>query len=103
MTIPVLESATPVTVPAKVFDKLWVEEVVISAPDPNGDASARVRVRRFCTTDGLAELEPEQGQWIEIKDVLSGSATDPDLAAVVGSLMTYIAKIGTEQGVVAAD
>jgi hypothetical protein len=102
MSIPILQAAEPLTVPAKVYDKVWVEEVVIDAPDPNGDVSARVKLRRFAVVGGVAELEPEQGQWIEVRDVLSGSQADPDLAAVVQSLMTYVGKIGIEAGVVSA-
>lgn len=103
MSIPVLSAADPVTIPATVYDKVWVEEVVISAPDPNGKVTARVRLRRFGVVAGKAELEPAAGQWLEVPDVLAGAETDADLAAVVGSLMAYVAKIGVEQGVVAAD
>lgn len=101
MPIPVLSAADPITVPARVYDRIWIEEIVISAPDPNGDASARVRLRRYAMVGDTAELEQEPGRWVEVRDVLSGAAADPDLAAVVSSLMTYVAKIGTEAGVVA--
>jgi hypothetical protein len=101
MPVPVLQAADPLTIPAKVYDKVWVEEVIISAPDPNGEVNGRVRLRRFTVVEGVAELEPEQGQWVEVKDVLAGSEADADLAAVMSSLLTYIAKIGVEEGVVA--
>lgn len=103
MDVPVLAAATPVTIPAKVFDKIWVEEVVIAAPDPNGDVTARIKTRRFSTTDGIAVLEPSAGEWIEVKDVLATASSDTDLAAVVDALMRYIAKVGAQQGVIAAD
>lgn len=103
MSIPVLSAADPVTIPAKVYDKVWVEEVVISAPDPNGEVTARVRLRRFAVTDNVAQLEPDQGIWIEITDVLSGAAADPELAAVVQSIMAYVAKVGRERGHIAAN
>ena len=69
MSIPVLSAADPVTIPATVYDKVWVEEVVISAPDPNGEVTARVRLRRFAAVEGRAELEPAAGQWLEVRDV----------------------------------
>jgi len=103
MSIPVLTSAHPVTIPSKVYDKVWIEEVVISAPDPNADALARVRYRRFAVVDGVAELEPAPSQWLEVQDVLATATSDPDLDAVVSRLMTYIERIGREQGVVAPD
>lgn len=102
MAIPTLTAATPLTVPAKVYDKIWVEEVVISAPDPNGDASARVRLRKFTVVDGVAELEPTPGNWLQINDLLANSETDADLAQVVSSLMAYIAKVGAAEGVITA-
>lgn len=102
MPIPSLNAADPLTVPAKVYDRVWVEEVVIQAPDPNGEVTGRVRLRRFAVVDGAAELEPNPGDWIEVRDVLTGAAADADLAAVVSSLMAYIAKVGVEKGVIAA-
>jgi hypothetical protein len=101
MSIPVLASANPVTVPAKVYDRVWVQEVVIAAPDPNGDATARICLRNFCVTDGVAELEPAAGVWLEVKDVLAGAAADPALAEVVQAIMAYVAKVGREQGHIA--
>ena len=100
MSIPVLSAADPVTIPATVYDKVWVEEVVISAPDPNGEVTARVRLRRFAAVEGRAELEPAAGQWLEVRDVLTGADTDPDLGNVVSALMLYVAKLGRERGVV---
>jgi hypothetical protein len=102
MSIPVLSAADPVTIPATVYDKVWVEEVVISAPDPNGEVTARVRLRRFAAVEGRAELEPAAGQWLEVTDVLTNANIDPDLGNVVSALMLYVAKLGREHGVVMA-
>lgn len=100
MAIPSLQAALPARVPAKVYDKIWVEEVIISAPDPNGDAAARVRLRKFALVDGKAELEPTPGDWLHVSDLLANSESDADLAQVVTSLMAYIAKVGIAQGVI---
>ena len=101
MPIETLISADPLVIPAKSYDAVWVEEVVISAPDPIMPVSARVRLRRFCQEDG--SLEPTQGQWLEVQDVLTGAEADPELGAVVASLMAYVAKIGRENGVIAGE
>lgn len=100
MPLPVLYAETPLSVPAKSFDKVWIELIEISAPSPDGDAVARVRLRRFQTVDGVSELEPDSVK-LEVADILSKSATDPDLAAAVGALMAYIAKVGREEGIIA--
>jgi hypothetical protein len=39
---------------------------------------------------------------LHVRDLLAGAEADADLAAAVGALMNYVAKVGVEQGVVAA-
>ena len=101
MPLPILQAAEPLTIPATVYDRIWIQEIVISAPDPNGEVSARVCLRRFATVGGVAELEQGPGQWVEVHEVLAGSQTDADLAAAVSALMAYVAKVGVENGIVA--
>jgi hypothetical protein len=100
MAIPVLNSAHPVTVPSKTYDRIWVEEVVISAPDPNGDAEARVKLRRFSVAAGVAELEASPGEWVSVPDILNAAETDADLALVVNALMAYVAKVGRANDII---
>ena len=101
MAVPTLMAANPTSINA-VYDKVWLEEVVVSAPTLGGDATARVRLRKFRTLeDGSGEFAPEGGEWLTVNSLLAGAETDPDLAAVVGSLMAYVAKVGIEQGVIA--
>lgn len=100
MNIPLLMAAQPLALPARNYDRIWIEAVEISAPSPSGDAVARVRLRRFeVDADGVVHTEPDS-QKLEIEDILTKAATDPELAQAVGSLMAYIAKAGREQGVV---
>lgn len=101
MSIETLYAQNPTVINA-VYDKIWVEEIVISAHDLGGDAQARVRLRKFRTTDGGAEWSPEQAETITVDSIISGSDSDPDLAAAVGALMNYVAKKGIEQGLIAA-
>jgi hypothetical protein len=101
MAVPTLMAASPTSINA-VYNKIWVEEVVVSAPTLGGDATARVRLRKFRTLpDGSGEFAPEGGEWLQVDSLLAGAESDPDLAAVVGSLMNYVAKVGIEQGVIA--
>jgi hypothetical protein len=100
MSIPVFDAVDPITVPSKNYNRIWVEEVVISAPDPNGDADARVKLRRFCVVNGVAELEPSPGEWLSVPDVLNTAETDADLALVVNALMAYIAKVGRANDII---
>ena len=100
--IPTLYSAEPLDVPAKVFDKLWLRECVISASTVGGEAEARVTLVRFRTTETGVEEAPAEPVRLHVRDLLAGAEADADLAAAVGALMNYVAKVGVEQGVVAA-
>lgn len=100
MAIPTLYASQPIAISA-TYDKLWVEEIVISAPEVGGDATARVRLRHFRTTDNGVECSPDTGVLLRVENLLASSTQDPDLAAAVQALMAYVAKIGQENGVVA--
>jgi hypothetical protein len=99
--IPTLYCAEPLDVPAKVFDKWWIREVVLSSPT-GGEAEARVTLVRFRSTETGVEEAPAEPIRLHVRDLLAGADSDPDLAAAVGALMAYVAKVGVEQGVVAA-
>lgn len=101
MDLPLLMAADPLVIPARTYDRIWIEAVEISAPRPDGDAVARVRLRRFTVDDtGVVHTEPDS-QKLEVVDILSKAATDPELQAAIESLMAYIGKAGIEQGVIA--
>lgn len=101
MSVPTLFAAEPLTI-AATFDKVWVSEIIIAADDPRQDATARVKLRRFRTVSGAVEFSPEPPIWLEVENLLAASATDEQLAAVVAGLMGYVARVGIEQGVIAA-
>jgi hypothetical protein len=98
--IPTLFASEPLSISA-TFDKLWVREIVISSPTVGGEAEARVTLVRFRTTETGVEEAPAEPVRLHVKDLLAGADSDPDLAAAVGALMNYVAKVGVEQGVVA--
>jgi hypothetical protein len=101
MNIPLLMAAAPLVIPARNYDRIWIEAVEISAPRPDGDAVARVRLRRFAVDEsGVVHTEPDS-QKLEIADILSKATTDPTLAAAIEAIMAYIAQAGAEQGVIA--
>lgn len=102
MSIPILTPAEPSVIPAKTYDKLWVQDVMISAPHPTGDATCSVRMIKFGVFDGIPELEPgSNGIWMNIEGILAKSAEDNDLANIIQSLLLYIQKVGVEKGLIA--
>jgi hypothetical protein len=98
--IPTLYAAEPLSY-AATYDRLWVREIVVSSPT-GGEAEARVTLVRFRTTETGVEEAPAEPVRLHVKDLLAGAEADADLAAAVGALMAYVAKVGVEQGVVAA-
>ena len=102
MSIPILIPAEPSVVPAKTYDKLWIQDVMINAPHPTGDAICSVRMIKFGVFDGVPELEPgSNGIWMNIEGILAKSAEDNDLANIIQSLLLYIQKVGVEKGLIA--
>jgi len=97
MALPLLMAQTPLTVPATTYDRIWVELIEIAAPSPSADANAYVRLRRFGVRDGEVVTDPESFR-LEVPNILASS--DPDLAAVVTGIMSYIAKIGAAEGII---
>jgi hypothetical protein len=98
--IPTLFSSEPLAISA-VYDKLWLRELVVSS-QTGGDAEARVTLVRFRTTEDGVEEAPAEPIRLHVQDLLAGADADADLAAAVGALMAYVAKVGVQQGVVAA-
>ncbi len=98
--IPTLYAAEPLSY-AATYDRLWVREIVVSSVT-GGDAEARVTLVRFRTTADGVEEAPAEPIRLHVRDLLAGAEADADLAAAVGALMNYVAKVGVEQGVVAA-
>ena len=98
--IPTLYAAEPLAISA-TYDKLWVREIVISAQSVGGEAEARVTLVRFRTTADGVEEAPAEPVRLHVRDLLAGADSDPDLAAAVGALMNYVAKVAREEGVVA--
>lgn len=100
--IPTLYTSPDATVSINaVYDRIWLREVVISAPQIGGEAEARVMLTRFRTTETGVEEAPAEPLRLHLTDLLAGADADPDLAAAISAIMTYVAKAGIEQGVIA--
>jgi hypothetical protein len=98
--IPTLFASEPLSISA-TYDRLWVREIVVSSV-VGGEAEARVTLVRFRTTETGVEEAPAEPVRLHVRDLLAGAEADADLAAAVGALMAYVAKVGIEQGVIAA-
>ena len=97
--IPVMHAANALEIHA-TYDRLWIKEVVVSAPSVGGDAEARVFLQRYRVVGDTCEEAPEAPTVLTVPNVLSGADTDTDLADAVAALIRYVTKAATEQGVV---
>ena len=98
--LPILNAADPTIIPAKTYDRVWIEEIVIRAPDPNGDANGEVKLHKYGIFDGVAELDPNGGRWIRVDNMLSKANDDSDLQTAITALLSYVAKLGIENNII---
>jgi len=100
--IPTLYTSPDATVSINaVYDRIWLREVVISAPQIGGEAEARLMLARYRLTETGVEEAPAEPLRLHLTDLLAGADADPDLAAAISAIMAYVAKAGIEQGVIA--
>jgi len=100
--IPTLYTAPSATVSINaVYDRIWLREVVISAPVVGGEAEARVMLARYRLTDDGVEEAPAEPLRLHLRDLLAGADADPDLANALGAIMAYVGKAGVAEGVIA--
>ena len=102
MSLPILPASSPSTVPAKVYDRIWIEDITIKGADPNGEISGAVKLRKYGMFDEVAELDPDYEKWITIPNMLEVSATDTDLATAMTSLVSYITKLGQAEDIISS-
>ena len=98
MPVPTLNAKDPSSKPALVYDKLWVEEINIWAPNPNGDANGRVRLRKFAEDEDGNKVLADAVEVIHVNGLMAREGQDPDLDALLQHLMAYIAKLAIVKG-----
>ena len=80
--------ATPVTVPQKQADGVWVIGLNIAAPAADRAVLAGITVAPYNTTTG--EIIREKAKTISIRDVYTEAATKPALAAAIQAIYTAV-------------
>ena len=98
--LPILDAVNPEVIPAKTYDRVWIEEVVIKAPDPNGDISGEVKLHKYGMFNDVAEFSPEGGQWVRVENMLEKSESDVALQAAMSALIAYVTQLGVENNVI---
>ncbi len=102
MSLPILNANNPSVIPAKTYDRIWIEEVNIKGPDPNGEICGAVKLHRYGMFDGVAELDPDGGEWIVVENMIQKSQEDQDLNNAMTSLIAYVAKVGVQENIISS-
>ena len=98
--LPILDAANPEIIPEKTYDRVWVEELVIRGPDPNGDITGEVKLRKYGMFNDVAEFEPGNGKWITVNNMLEKADSSPSLAAAMSGIIAYVTELGVENEVI---
>ena len=110
--LPVFPASESTVIPEKVYDRIWIKEIIIVGPDPNGDVDGEVKMTKygmFPTGEQDAEgndiLEAEMWDssndiWLRIPNMLETSETDPELNMAMQALLGYAYKLGVMNGVI---
>jgi len=100
--LPILDAVNPEVIPAKTYDRVWVEEVIIRAPDANKDITGDVKLRKYGMFEGVAEFEPGNGQWIRVENMLAKAEESASLASAMAGIIAYVTELGVENNVITA-
>lgn len=98
--LPILDAVNPDSIPAKTYDRVWIEEVVIRGPDPNNDICGEVKLRKYGMFDGVAEFAPGNGQWIRVDNMLEKAEASASLQAAMAGIIAYVTELGVENNVI---
>ena len=110
--LPIFPANETSTIPAKVYDKIWVKEIVIKAPDPNGEVQGEVKLTKYGMFDSgevnesgvpikKAEMwEESKDIWLRVDNMLTTADTDADLDTALQALLGYVYKLGVMNGVI---
>lgn len=98
--LPILNAVNPTVIPAKEYDRIWIEEIIIRGPNPNMDVIGEVKLHKYGIFNGVAELEPGNGEWVRVENMLEKSQIDSDLQSAMISLISYVTKLGIENNII---
>jgi len=111
--LPIFPASESTVIPEKVYDRIWIKEIIIQGPDPNGDVNGEVKMTKYGMfptgeqdeegNDILtAEMWDESNDiWVRIPDMLEASTTDPELDMAMQALLGYAYKLGVMNGIIA--
>lgn len=103
-SLPIIEATVPQqtpAIPAKVYDTWVITQVSINSVDAGRNlySCSATLSKALVRQDGTKELSPTADPvTLFIPDVYALAGTDADLATVMGAIVLYVIKYGTQQG-----
>jgi hypothetical protein len=98
--LPELIATEPTSRPAVVYDRYWVQTLVVRAPAPNQPADATVILAAYSSADGSLSGETVN---LTVSDLFTRAAGDQKLAEAMVSLMQAVQQIAAADGLVVAN
>ena len=111
-SLPIFPANESTVIPEKVYDRIWVKQIIIHAPDPNGEVRGNVKLTKYGmfptgeqdengNNTFLAETWDESNDiWIKVEDMLQKSEEDSDMNMALQALLAYVYKLGVMEGVI---
>ena len=111
-SLPIFPANESTVIPEKVYDRIWVKQIIIHAPDPNGEVRGNVELTKYGmfptgeqdengNNTFLAETWDESNDiWIKVEDMLQKSEEDSDMNMALQALLAYVYKLGVMEGVI---
>jgi hypothetical protein len=98
--LPELIASEPTSRPAVVYDRYWLQTLVMRAPAPGQTADAIVTLAAYSSADGSLSGETVN---LTVSDLFAKAAGDQQLADAMVSLMQAVQKIAAADGLVVAN
>jgi len=98
--LPELIATEPTSRPAVVYDRYWLQTLVVRAPAPNQPADATVILAAYSSADGSLSGETVN---LAVSDLFTRAVGDQKLAEAMVSLMQAVQQIAAADGLVVAN
>ncbi len=102
--LPIIPASVPTeiaAVEAKIYDRYVMLSLRVDASNPNAPVVVIAELKKVLVhKDGSTELSPEdESVFLRIDDAYALAAVDSDFAQVIGGILMFVVKYGTELGV----
>lgn len=77
-----------IEIPAQTFNGVWIQSIIVSAPNPSRPITATIRVCPFNSTNG--NIAPLLSKTIDVRDITAASVVTPSLGNAMGAIFVAV-------------